>query len=81
MESFEAIAENLVNQEGFTSLKVIGNDVTVIGEKVSTMLCLTVSAHVCCTPHQGVARTISKVAIIIVLCVILSEHSAQYCNS
>lgn len=78
--SFEEIAENLVNQEGFTGLEVIGDDVTVVGERVSTMLCLTVSACVCCTPHQGVARTISKVAIIIVLCVTLSD-SALYFNS
>jgi len=43
-----------------------GDDVNVIGEMVSTMFCLTVSARVCCTPHQGVAVTIAKVAIIIV---------------
>ena len=35
MESFEAIAENLVMQEGFTRLEVIGDDVTVVGERVS----------------------------------------------
>jgi len=37
--SFEEIAENLVNQEGFTGLQVIGDDVTVVGERVSTVLC------------------------------------------
>ena len=42
MESFEAIAENLVNQEGFTRLEVIGDDVTVVGERVSGN---TVSHH------------------------------------
>jgi len=35
VESFEAIAENLVMQEGFTRLEVIGDDVTVVGERVS----------------------------------------------
>ena len=35
MESFEAIAENLVNQENFTHIKVVGEDVTLVGERVS----------------------------------------------
>ena len=35
MKSFEAITENLVMQEGFTRLEVIGDDVTVVGERVS----------------------------------------------
>ena len=35
MEYFEAIVENLVMQQGFTRLEVIGDDVTVVGERVS----------------------------------------------
>ena len=34
VESFEAIAENLVNQENFTRIEVVGDDVTLVGERV-----------------------------------------------
>ena len=47
MESFEAIAENLVSQEDFTGrLEVIGDDVTVVGERVSgTTTYVTLHLH------------------------------------
>ena len=34
VESFEAIAQNLVNQENFTRIEVVGDDVTLVGERV-----------------------------------------------
>ena len=34
MKSFEAIAENLVNQEHFTRIQVVGHDVTLVGKRV-----------------------------------------------
>ena len=34
MKSFEAIAENLVNQENFTRIQVVGDDVTLVGKRV-----------------------------------------------
>ena len=34
VESFEAIAENLVNQENFEAIEVVGDDVTLVGERV-----------------------------------------------
>ena len=34
MESFEAIAANLVNQENFTRIQVVGDEVTLVGERV-----------------------------------------------
>ena len=41
MGSFEAIAENLVNQENFTRIEVVGDEVTLVGERV----CGLVLAH------------------------------------
>ena len=38
MESFEAIVENLVNQENFTRIKVVGDDVTLVGERVGGLV-------------------------------------------
>ena len=44
VESFEAIAENLVNQENFTRIEVVGEDVTLVGERVRMWIfCLTFS--------------------------------------
>ena len=37
--SFEAIAQNLVNQENFTNIEVVGDDVTLVGERVRTLIC------------------------------------------
>ena len=34
VESFEAIAQNLVNQENFEAIEVVGDDVTLVGERV-----------------------------------------------
>ena len=39
MGSFEAIAQNLVNQENFTNIEVVGDDVTLVGERVRTWIC------------------------------------------
>ena len=43
MESFEAIAQNLVNQENFTTIEVVGDDVTLVGERVRMQIC---SVHI-----------------------------------
>ena len=43
VESFEAIAQNLVNQENFTTIEVVGDDVTLVGERVRTWIC---SVHI-----------------------------------
>ena len=40
VESFEAIAQNLVNQENFTRIEVVGDDVTLVGERVGGLLAL-----------------------------------------
>ena len=34
VESFEAIVHNLVNQENFMRVEVVGKDVTLVGERV-----------------------------------------------
>ena len=39
VEAFEAIAENLVYQEHFTRIEVIGDDVTLVGERVGGFSC------------------------------------------
>ena len=44
VESFEAIAENLVNQENFTRIQVVGDDVTLVGERVGGFS-VTLSPH------------------------------------
>ena len=42
MKSFEAIAENLVNQKHFTRIQVVGDDVTLVGKRVGRFsLCHT----------------------------------------
>ena len=33
--SFEAIAENLVEQDSFETLEVVGEDITLVAERVS----------------------------------------------
>ena len=43
MESFEAIAQNLVNQENFEAIEVVGDDVTLVGERVRMRIC---SVHI-----------------------------------
>ena len=35
MVSFEAIAENLVAQDDFEKLDIVGEDITVVAERVS----------------------------------------------
>ena len=40
VESFEAIAQNLVNQENFTRIEVVGEDVTLVGERVRMWISL-----------------------------------------
>ena len=39
VESFEAIAQNLVDQENFDSLEIVGDDITIKAERVS-LFCL-----------------------------------------
>ena len=34
--SFEAIAENLVAQEDFETLEIVGEDITMVAERVSS---------------------------------------------
>ena len=49
VESFEAIAENLVNQENFTRIEVVGDDVTLVGERVGGFSVFTTSPADCVT--------------------------------
>ena len=35
VKSFEAIAENLVEQDDFETLEIVGEDITLVAERVS----------------------------------------------
>ena len=43
VQSFEAIALNLVDQDDFTSLEIVGNDITIKAERVCIVLLLVTS--------------------------------------
>ena len=71
MKSFEAIAENLVNQKHFTRIQVVGDDVTLVGKRVgrfslSHIHCICSKAKLkrsCCMPCAPDLQTDRNIVI------------------
>ena len=54
VESFEAIAQNLVDQENFDSLEIVGDDITIKAERVSLFCLLFFIPLIACSFNEFV---------------------------